>query len=325
MFKKIFAVSIILISVCSLIIGLIGLTIKEKKDIKSDIHYESRFSIIDGVRVFDKSKGPGIGVIYLYGGIYTADKGMFGLQSGSDMIVQQINNLSKNDRVKAVLLRINSPGGSIAATQEITDEIKSLKEKNIKIIVSMADVAASGAYYIASQADLIIANSGTITGSIGVFTGTVEFSELFEKIGITPNIIVSGKYKDTLSSFREMRDDEKNYIQELVMKNYEMFVEEVSNGRKINKEDVYNIADGRIFTGQKALEYGLIDEIGNFNYSLKRAAEISGLEHPADIIYPSGITNFSRFIHFIESKTNFLNISKIFNSYSLPVQFKYQN
>jgi protease IV len=325
MYKKSFGILIIIISILSLLVGIISVTSNkgQERDTK-EITENRRRIILDGLQVFDKSKNSGIGVVYVYGGIYTADRGMLGYASGSDLISQQIQTLRKNDRVKAVVLRINSPGGSIAAIQEIYDEILKLKKDNIKVVVSMADIAASGSYYISAPADLIVANPGTITGSIGVFTGSVEFSELFKKIGVTPNIIVSGEYKDTLSTFREMRDDEEKYIKELVMENYEMFVSQVSEGRNINKNDLYEIADGRVFTGQKAKEYGLVDELGNFNYSLKRAAELSGLEHPAEIIQPSSVTHFTKFLQFIETNFSVLRISKLLNINSLPVQFKYQ-
>lgn len=328
MFKKLFALIIISTAILSLFIGIIGIQ-RRTRTLESITDSERRrLKLLESISLFDKLSQPeedGIGLVYVYGGIYTSDRGVFGMTSGSDLIVRQLKNLRENDRVRAVVLRVNSPGGSIAASQEISDEIKKLKEDDIKVVVSMADVAASGAYYISAHADLIIANPGTITGSIGVFTGSLEFSDLFEKIGITPNVIVSGEYKDTLSSFREMRDDEKEYIKDLIMENYEMFIAEVSQGRNIEKSDLTDIANGKVFTGQKAVEYGLVDELGNFNYSLKKAAEIAGLKHPATIIQPEHTTNLTRFLNLIESKFSFLNLSSILSNYSLPAQYKYKN
>ncbi len=202
----------------------------------------------------------------------------------SEEILRQLDEFEKNRSVKAIVLRINSPGGAVAPSQEIYHEVMRIKQKK-KIVVSMATVAASGGYYIACAADEIFANAGTITGSIGVIMEFSNFQELMGKIGISSQTIKSGKLKDVGNPMRKMTDDERAYLQALILDVYEQFVEDISKGRDLDKESIYPIADGRIMTGREAKKEKLIDEIGTIQDAIKRAAVLGGITGEPDVVY----------------------------------------
>ncbi len=226
--------------------------------------------------------GPGVGVVRIYGRIQMASQrtGMVGINAGADAIVEQLTRLERDSRIRAVVIRINSPGGTVAATQEIFNKIMEMRKKNITVVASMGDMAASGGYYIASACNYIFANYGTITGSIGVIIMSPDLRGLFDKLGIKMNVIKSGKYKDILASYRNVSSEERQLIQELVDTSYGKFLKDVSLGRNIPISDFKQYADGRVFTGATAVEYKLIDQVGTYNDSLKKARELAGL--PAD-------------------------------------------
>jgi len=165
--------------------------------------------------------------------------------------------------IKTVVLRINSPGGTVGASQEIYNAILRLKNDNIKVVISLGDVAASGGIYIAVAGDKIVSNPGTVTGSIGVIIKTRVIKELYGKIGIDHEIIKSGQFKDILSDTKYLSDEDKAILQNMVDDTYKQFVETIAQNRNIDVETVKSFADGRIFTGLQAKEYGLIDEIGS--------------------------------------------------------------
>ncbi|MFH1437458.1 MAG: signal peptide peptidase SppA [Pseudomonadota bacterium] len=222
----------------------------------------------------------GIAVVKVYGVIETeTTESMFGVPTGgADYVVKKIERFRKNKLVKGIILRVNSPGGTVAASQEILAAIKQAKKDGKKIFVSMGDLAASGGYYIACHADRIYADPGTLTGSIGVLIGNLNLTELAKKIGVNMNYIKSGEHKDILSPWRDMSEEEKQLLQETVMDVYEQFVEEVSTGRSIPIDQVKPLADGRIFTGRQAKELKLVDEIGGFQDALKDLAKLVGLK-----------------------------------------------
>ena len=176
-------------------------------------------------------------------------------------INRQINEFAEREDIKAVIIRINSPGGSVAPSQEIYREVKRLAKKK-DVVASMSSVAASGGYYIALGADEIVANPGTITGSIGVIVQFMNFEGLLSKIGIAGNVIKSGEFKDTGNPLREMNETERKVLQALVDDVQSQFVDAVVEGRELKPEVVRKLADGRIFSGAQALEYGLVDELG---------------------------------------------------------------
>jgi len=229
--------------------------------------------------------GPGVGVVRIYGRIEMASQrtGMLGINSGADAIVERLSQLAKDSRIRAIVIRINSPGGTVAATQEIFNKIMEIRKKNITVVASMGDIAASGGYYIASACDYVFANYGTITGSIGVIIMSPDLRGLFDKLGIKMNVIKSGRYKDILSSYRQISSEERELIQELIDTSYEKFLKDVSLGRNIPISDFKQYADGRVFTGATAVEYKLVDQVGTFHDSLSKAKELAELPDDAAV------------------------------------------
>src|SRR5882724_3613486 len=192
-------------------------------------------------------------------------------------IIKNLNKAYKAE-VKAVVLRINSPGGTVGASQELHAAILKLREKGIPVVASMSDVAASGGVYIAIAADKIVANPGTITGSIGVIISSANAHLLMQKVGVSREVIKSGPFKDVLSPFRPMTDEERSLMQGVIDDAHDQFVEAVSKGRGIPAERVREFADGRIFTGRQAKEWGLVDELGGLQTAVELAGKVAGIE-----------------------------------------------
>jgi protease-4 len=198
--------------------------------------------------------------------------------------LDQVKDLKSDDGIKAVVLRIDSPGGAVAPTQELYTELLRLAE--IKpVVTSMGTVAASGGYYLSCATDWIVSNPGTITGSIGVIMEFTNLEDLFEKIGIRSRIIKSGKFKDTGNPMRPMTEEEERLLQDMIMDTYDQFVEAVLKGRPVDEDTVRPYLDGRVFTGRQAHELGLVDELGNINDAIKKATEMAGLTEVPDHIY----------------------------------------
>lgn len=208
-----------------------------------------------------------------------------GVIAQSSGIIEEIHQHLEDASVKAIILRIDSPGGGVGPSQEIHREIIKGKEKK-KIVTSMGSVAASGGYYIACASDLIVANPGTITGSIGVLMEFTNIEELFKKIGIKGVVLKSGEHKDIGSPFREMTPEEKRIIQEVVDNVHQQFIKAVAEGRKLDLSKVAKIADGRILTGEQAKQLGLVDQIGNLNDAIDATAKLVGIEGKPNVIYP---------------------------------------
>jgi protease-4 len=208
-----------------------------------------------------------------------------GIISESREIINRLHTLRDDDKVKAIVLRIDSPGGTVGPAQEIHAELIKL-QKLKPVVTSMGSVAASGGYYIAAATQKIFANPGTITGSIGVLVEAANFEELLAKVGLRSEVIKSGAYKDTLSPTRTMQADERSLIQAVVDNIHAQFVKAVAEGRSLPREKVLAIADGRILSGEQALEAGLIDELGNLYDAIESAADLAGLEGEPDVLYP---------------------------------------
>ncbi|RJP23519.1 MAG: signal peptide peptidase SppA [Candidatus Abyssobacteria bacterium SURF_5] len=196
----------------------------------------------------------------------------------------QLKEYIENPAAKAIVVRVNSPGGAVAPSQEIYEGLKRAKAQGKKVVVSMGSVAASGGYYIACAADEIYANPGTITGSIGVIAEFPNIQGLMEKIGIKFDIIKTGQFKDTGSVFRSMTPEEEDLIQKMLMDVYDQFVEAVAEGRNMPVEQVRQYADGRVFSGRQALEYGFVDALGTQYDAVMRAASLAGIEGEPQII-----------------------------------------
>jgi protease-4 len=180
-------------------------------------------------------------------------------------------------------MRIDSPGGAVAPSQEIYEEVRKAATKK-KIVVSMGSVAASGGYYIASPATRIVANPGTLTGSIGVIMEIPNFAGLMNKLGIKSEVVKSGRHKDIASVFRGIKKEDREILQNVLDNVHDQFILAVAEGRKMLLEDVRKIADGRIFTGEQALKVGLIDEIGNLEDAVKLAGKLSGIKGEPEVI-----------------------------------------
>ncbi len=204
-----------------------------------------------------------------------------GQTAGSDAIVDQIERAASDKRIKAIVLRVNSPGGSAAASQEIYNALRKARKDGVKVVVSMADVAASGGYYISAPADKIYVNPATLTGSIGVIAMHQDLSGLLEKVGIEAETIKSGELKDMLSPFAPLSDDARTVMTRAIMQVYDQFVKAVAEGRSMSIEEVKSLADGRIYTGQQAVDNGLADELGGLSEALQGAMKLSGARSAA--------------------------------------------
>jgi len=214
-------------------------------------------------------------------GVVTVD----GIIHDSTEIAEQLDAFGSDDSIVAVVLRIDSPGGGVAASQEIYDAVVELKKKK-KVVASMGSVAASGGLLIACSADKIVANAGTITGSISAIMQFANIEELLKKIGLKSSVVKSGKYKDIGSPLRDMTTEERKIIQELIDDIYNQFVDVIVRDRKIPRKKVIAIADGRVFTGRKALEYGLVDKLGGMGEAAKLASQLAGRDGKYELIYP---------------------------------------
>ena len=203
-------------------------------------------------------------------------------------VVKKIHNLSKDKSVKALVIRVDSPGGSVGASQEIYRAIERFKETGKPVVVSMGNVAASGGYYVSAPADFIYANEGTITGSIGVIVQHVAYRELMKKIGISATSIKTGKFKDTLNPFRELTPEEKKYLKDTLTEVYEQFIRAILKYRKdkVKEERLREVADGRVITGESALQLGLIDAIGGIEDAIKKAKELAGVPEAREFYVP---------------------------------------
>ncbi len=206
--------------------------------------------------------------------------------------IDQIDRFADLSNIKAIVIHINSPGGGVAISQEIYDAIIRARDEK-PVVADCASVAASGGYYIACAADRIVANPGTLTGSIGVILQFHTFYELMDKWGIGTEVIKSGDMKDVGSYAKEMTDEERLMLRAVVMDSYEQFVAAVAEGRGMDKEDVYPLADGSVFTGLQAQNHGLIDTLGGLYEAVGLAGDLAGLTGEPRIVRPYERRKFS--------------------------------
>lgn len=245
----------------------------------------------------------GIAVVYLYGPIQIADERGFYITRGADDVVRRLKKIKGDPRVKGVVLRINSPGGAVGASQEIYEALKDLRASGKPIVASMGDIATSGAYYVACGADRILANPGTLTGSVGVIMSIPNVKELLGRFGVKFEVIKSGEHKDIGSIFKDMSVEERQLLLGVVNNAYDQFYNALleSRGGIIPEERLRQLADGRIFTGQQAKDLGLVDELGTFEEGIKLAARLAGIKgEPAVIEEP--IFPFERIFGLIEEQ-----------------------
>ena len=206
-----------------------------------------------------------------------------GAISRTQTIIDQIHQYRDDETIKAIVLRINSPGGSVAPVQEVHSELTKLEKP---IVASMGSTAASGGYYIAAMADEILANPGTLTGSIGVIMQFTKLKGLYEKVGLEQQVIKSGKFKDTGSPMRDLTDEERELLQATLDDVHNQFIDAVFEGRQehLTRAEIVALADGRIFSGQQALEHKLVDQLGNLPDAIKRAGELGGIEGKPKVV-----------------------------------------
>ncbi len=221
-----------------------------------------------------RQKGKKIGVIEIVGVIVD-----------SKQFLVDLKRFREDKSIKAIIIRVDSPGGGVGPSQEIFRAINKAKEVK-KVITSMGALAASGGYYAAAATDGIMANPGTITGSIGVIMGYTDLQGIFKKIGLSSVVIKSGDFKDTGSPVRAMRVEERKFLQDFVSKIHDQFVSDVAGGRSLEKDVVAKLADGRIYTGMESVELGLVDRLGNLEDAVDWAAELAGIKGPVAVVYP---------------------------------------
>ena len=215
-----------------------------------------------------------IGVIHIEGTI-----------TDPEPVLSQLVEFRDDRRIKAIILRINSPGGGVGASQEIYTEVRKTNRTK-KVIVSLGGTAASGGYYIASAGDKIVASPGTLTGSIGVIMEFIQIQELFKKIGVNLEVLKSGEFKDIGSPYRELTDKDKGLLVDLISDIQEQFIDAVAKGRDMPVEKVREIADGRILTGAMAKDLGLVDQLGNFQDAVDLAKSMAGIKGDVDLVLP---------------------------------------
>lgn len=260
--KKWIWIGMVVLFIMALMVGILSDVKKDDNAIRGGTDYVAVIRI-DGAIV----GGPRNDVLFGASGMTT-----------SEQIMYEMEKARKDSRAKAVLIRINSPGGSTGATQEIAEEMDKIKSAGKPIIISMGDTCASAGYWIASKGDYIFANPATLTGSIGVYMEYTNVEELMNKLGIHSEKIKSGEHKDIMSMYRPMTPEENQMIQQMVDDIYAQFVSTVADGRQMDIEKVKKIADGRILTGKQAMDLGLVDAMGNYYDALSYAGGRAGLD-----------------------------------------------
>jgi len=260
-----------------------------------------------------------IAIVNILGPIRASMKSSDPFARDSEKIVRRLKKLNENASVKAVVLRINSPGGTVAAVQDIYSELLKMKKNGKFIVASFSDVAASGGYYIGCAADEIVAQPGTLTGSIGVILEIGNFSELMKKIGVKIETVKSGIHKDIGNFAREMTIGERKFLQDLINDAYEQFLSAVITGRKLDKTKARALADGRIFTGTQAKSEGLVDTLGGLDEAIEEAKKLAGIKGEAKIISDSD--QWDKIFEFIPAGFEEKAFSKIMPS--MNVRFEY--
>ncbi|MGI6481712.1 MAG: signal peptide peptidase SppA [Methanobacterium sp.] len=249
------------------------------------------------------SFGGSVAVIPIQGQIgYSSSNMLGGSVVNPDEIKEQIKTAEADKSVSAILLEINSPGGTPVASEEIMDEVKDCKKP---VVSWISDNGASGAYLAATGSDKIVASNSSMVGSIGVIMDLTNLSDLYQKLGIDRYAIKGGKYKDIGADYRDLTSEEKNMLQTMVDENYESFVANVAQNRKLSKKYVESIAEGQIYTGKQAKKLKLIDEIGGKDQALDIAAKLGGIHGPYKVITMKSSQSFSDILNTLSSKIGY--------------------
>ncbi|MCR4881918.1 MAG: signal peptide peptidase SppA [bacterium] len=285
--RKNLAMTIVILCVLCLILGIFSPAVN-----KESVKQTAGGSVFESV----DTTGDRIALLNI-DGVISSDEvsSTWSSAFSTENFLASIKKAKEDRKVKAILIRINSPGGTVAASQDIFEAIIDAR-KDKPVVVSMADMAASGGYYVASAADRIVAQKGTMTGSIGVIFNFMDFADLENKVGINSNVIKSGKYKDSGSSSRKMTEDEKALFQSSIDMAYKQFIADITTGRVLRK-DTYKItkkdlsaetlkkyADGRVFLGEEALNLGFVDAVGSQTAAVTIASEMAGHKKTLPVI-----------------------------------------
>lgn len=272
--------------------------------------------------VGDLGFGPGVGVIRVEGIITPGGSTGYSTVAGADTIIDLIEQAQDSEDVKAILLRVDSPGGGVVASDEI---YHALTQVDKPIVVSMGTTAASGGYYISAPADYIFATPHTLTGSIGVISSFVNAEDLLDDVGVEVVALTTGEFKDTGSFYSELTDEERAYWQAIIDQTYDGFVDVVAEGRGLSEAEVLELADGRVFTGQEALELGLVDEIGYFDDAFAKAAELGGISGEARLIELQPAPTFLDYLAAAQSGQGLLpNVADILELMAQPdLEYRY--
>lgn len=244
---------------------------------------------------------------------------IYGTISGSNEVIRQLKKYSKDSSIPAIVLDIDSPGGAVVPSQEIYEEVLKAKKAGKKVVASLRSLGASGGYYIACSADTIVANPGTLTGSIGVIFEFPVVQELFKKIGVKFEVVKRGELKEVGTSFRSMTQEERDLLQSVIDDTYNQFVDAVKEGRGLEREKILELADGRVFTGKQAKELGLIDELGDIEDAVKIAGKMGNIEG-----IPKTIKERPKKVGFFDILTqSFKGITNLRNNENLLPELQY--
>ncbi|HZY09794.1 MAG TPA: signal peptide peptidase SppA [Bacteroidota bacterium] len=239
----------------------------------SFLFYFALFSVPDEDSDVIVGSGKKIALIELKGVIFSSEE-----------LVKQFKKYREDRSIKGILFRVDSPGGGVVASQEVYQEVKKTREYGKPIVVSMGSMAASGGYYVSCPANKIVANPGTLTGSIGVISQFTRLDPLLDKIGVDVNVIKSGKFKDAGSPFREMTPADRSYFQNLMDEVHRQFITAVETERKLSRDSVIAFSDGRVFTGEQAVKIGLADTLGTFQDAVMLTALLAGIDGEPSIV-----------------------------------------
>ncbi len=277
-----------------------------------------------GTTVTSSGVGDAVAIVRVEGTIMDSDSTEFSSDATSGVIIADLETAASDDLVKAIVLRVNSPGGTVTGSAQIHEAIEKIDKP---VIVSMGGTAASGGYYISAPADYIFARPDTTTGSLGVILTLFNVTELGEKVGVSIESITSGPNKAIGSPWETLTAEQRVILDEYVNESYEEFVRVIADGRGMTKEDVYAIADGRIYSGRQALELDLVDELGNLDAAIAKAADMGGIVGEPNIIEYERIPSIQEMLLGFSSqlgKTDAERATEAFEALSAPtLEYRY--
>eukprot|EP01047_Picozoa_sp_COSAG01_P004938 COSAG01_NODE_165_length_23303_cov_269.524953_1_plen_309_part_00 len=258
----------------------------------------------------DVISSKGIAVIQLKGPISFSDNTQLLSPFSAESVLNQLEDITEDKRVKGLLLRVNSPGGTVGASQELYQGILKFKEKTgMPVVASIADMGTSGAYYTAMAADVIFANPGSLVGSIGVIMSNYNLEKLAQRFGVDVNVYKSGPHKDILSTWRATTPKEKQVLNSLVANVHQQFVRDVMSARKMNAKQAKKVADGRFFSGEQAKKLGLVDHLSGMQEAITYTAKVAGIEGKPQIIYKAK-RGFTDWVSFLKQELSLMRLSQ---------------